>query len=75
VPIAQNVPEIEPIMRTAARNPLLNPDWMARLAHRYLKDTILSGAHKGESSELHGVNAVPAYAAGSEFGQGENGKY
>lgn len=75
VPIAQNVPEIEPIMRTAARNPLLNPDWMARLAHRYLKDTILSGAHKGESSELHGVNAVPAYASGSEFGQGEDGKY
>jgi hypothetical protein len=48
---------------------------MARLAHRYLKDTILSGAHKGESSELHGVNAVPAYASGSEFGQGEDGKY
>lgn len=75
IPVVKNVPSIEPVMRTAARNPLLNPDWMARLAHRYLKDSILNGAHYGETTNLHSNNPVPAYAQGATFGQGENHKY
>jgi DNA-directed RNA polymerase subunit beta' len=73
--VATDAPAIEPVMRPASRTPLLNPDWMSRLAHRYLKDSLLAGAHRADKSELHGYSPVPAYAAGSEFGQGSEGRY
>lgn len=75
VDVADQGPRSEPVMRAASRTPLLNPDWMARLAHRYLKDSLLAGAHRGDVSELHGDSPVPAYAAGTEFGTGPEGRY
>ena len=75
VDIAPHPPRIEPVMKPASRTPLLNPDWMARLAHRYLKESLLAGAHRGDTSDLHGPHPAPAYAAGTEFGQGAEGRY
>jgi DNA-directed RNA polymerase subunit beta' len=68
-------PRALPFMRPASRTPLLNPDWMARLAHRYLKESLLTGIHRGDVSNLHGASPVPAYVAGTEFGLGEEGQY
>ena len=75
VGIAVNGPRATPDMRSASRTPLLNPDWMARLAHRYLKESLLAGAHRGDSSDTHGYSPAPAYAAGTEFGRGTGGRY
>lgn len=75
VDVAENAPRAEFIMRPMTRNPLLNPDWMARLSHRYLKDSLLKGVHFGDTSNLHGTNPIPAYAYGAEFGKGPDGKY
>lgn len=75
VAVSDAGPRAEPVMRAASRTPLLNPDWMARLAHRYLKDSLLAGAHRGDVADLHGDSPVPAYAAGTEFGQGAEGAY
>jgi DNA-directed RNA polymerase subunit beta' len=75
IDIAENAPAVEFIMKPMTRNPLLNPDWMARLAHRYLKDSVLKGAHFGDASDLHGAHPVPAYAYGAEFGNAPDGKY
>jgi len=75
VDIAEHAPIVEPFMRPASRTPLLNPDWMARLAHRYLKESLLAGAHRGDVADLHSYSAVPAYAAGTEFGEGAEGRY
>lgn len=75
VEVADHAPMAAPVMRSASRTPLLNPDWMARLGHRYLKDTLLAGAHRGDVSDTHGYSPVPAYAAGAEFGQGPEGRY
>lgn len=74
VSIADGGPRVEPFMRPASRSPLTNPDWLKRLSHRYLKETLLAGAHKGDVSELHGYSPIPGYAAGT-IGQGEDGKY
>lgn len=68
-------PEISFFMRPFSRNPLLNPDWMARLGHRYLKESILEGVHTGQFSDIHGTHPVPAYVYGREFGQGSKGRY
>ncbi len=75
VPIASAGPRAIPEVRPASRTPLLNPDWMARLAHRYLKETLLTGIHRGDVSNLHGASPVPAYVAGTEFGLGQEGAY
>lgn len=75
VEIADHGPVAAPVVRPASRTPLLNPDWMARLGHRYLKETLLAGAHRGDASDVHGYSPVPAYAAGTEFGQGPEGRY
>lgn len=75
VDVADHGPVATPMMRPASRTPLLNPDWMARLGHRYLKETLLAGAHRGDVADVHGYSPVPAYAAGTEFGQGAEGRY
>lgn len=67
--------KITALMRPASRNPLLNPDWLARLGHRYLQESIMKGVHFGETSKLHGTHPVPALAYGAEFGEGEPGQY
>ena len=72
---ASGAPIVTPIVRPATRAPLLNPDWMARIAHRYLREGLLSGAHTGATTDMAGTNPVPAYAAGKTFGQGGEGRY
>ena len=73
--VSRNPPKISFFMRPLSRNPLLNPDWMARLGHRYLKESILEGVHTGQVSDIHGTHPVPAYAYGREFGKGVGGRY
>lgn len=75
VRVAQNPPHVEFIVKPVTRTPLLDPDWMARLSHRYLKESLLKGAHTGATSDLHGTHPVPAYAHGAEFGDGFDGRY
>jgi DNA-directed RNA polymerase subunit beta' len=75
VMIAPRAPEVEFVMKPATRAPLLNPDWMARLAHRNLKTTLQQAAHFGDVANIHGTSPIPAYAFGVEFGQGAQGRY
>lgn len=75
VEISETAPRVEFIMKPMTRNPLLNPDWMARMAHRYLKDSLLKGAHFGDATDFHSTHPVPAYAYGVEFGAGKDGRY
>lgn len=75
VSIATQGPHAVPVVRPASRTPLLNPDWLARLAHRYLKESLLTGIHRGDVSNLHGASPIPAYAAGTEFGLGNQETY
>jgi len=75
VTVAKNPPHTEALMKPMTRAPQLNPDWLARMAFRFLKDTALKGAQYGQTSDLHSTHPVPAYAAGAEFGLGADGRY
>lgn len=75
IPVAKRMPSVEFVMRPFAINPLLERDWMARLAHRYLKSTIGEAASTGEEADLHGTHPVPAYAYGAEMRHGPGGTY
>lgn len=72
---SMKAPLVSPVMSPATRNPLLNPDWVVRLGHRYLKQSILEGAHKGQTSDLHSTSPVPGIIFSSEFGEGPGGSY
>jgi DNA-directed RNA polymerase subunit beta' len=73
--INRSMPPVEFVMKPFTMNPLLEKDWMARLAHRYLKNTILEAAHFGETSNIHSTHPVPAYAYGAEFRHGSSGTF
>jgi DNA-directed RNA polymerase subunit beta' len=75
VPVAPRVPQHEMIMKPIARTPLMNPDVLARLAHRNLKQSLLEGAAFGDRSDIHGTHPIPAFVFGAEFGEGPRGRY
>lgn len=75
VPVVMNMPRHEPIMKPISRTPLLHPDWLAKMGHRNLKNTILEGAAFGEPSNIHGTHPIPAFVMGEEFGAGPKGRY
>lgn len=75
VAVAKRLPQVEFVMKPFAMNPLLEKDWMGRLAHRYLKGSIEQGAHFGEEADTHSTNPVTAYAYGATFGTGSKGAY
>jgi hypothetical protein len=72
---AIKTPTVSPILQPATRNPLLNPDWLVRLGHRYLKQSILDAAQKGQTSDLHNTSPVPGMIYSAEFGGGQEGRY
>lgn len=63
--------EHEPVLKGAQQMALdSHEDWMARLNFQELRHTILEGASRGWRSHLHGMNPIPPYAHGAEFGKG-----
>jgi len=73
--VNRSMPPVEFVMKPFTMNPLLEKDWMARLAHRYLKSTIQEAAHFGETADIHGTHPVPAYAFGAELHHGAGGAF
>ena len=75
VKITEDDIDAEAVMAPASRTPLLNPDWMERLSHRYQKDTLLDAVQYGERSNLHGHTPYTAIAFGKELRKGPRGTY
>ena len=75
VTTSPNAPKFEPHMTSASRTPLLNPNWMQRLGHRYQKATLLSAAQFGQKADLHSHNPIPAIVFGKELRRGPGGTY
>lgn len=66
---------VTPLMAPATRNPLLNPDWMVRMGHRQLKQSLIQGAASGHTTNIRGTAPVPALVFNPNFGEGEEGAY
>ena len=67
--------KLMPVMASATRTPLLNPNWMQRLGYRYQKATLINAATFGEHSDLHGHDPIPALAVGRELRRDTKGRY
>lgn len=60
-----------PVLRGVNQIPLdVQTDWMARLNHEHLKDTLIDAAQQGWQSNLHGQHPIPPLIHGAEFGRG-----
>jgi hypothetical protein len=60
-----------PVLRGVNQIPLdVQTDWMARLNHEHLKDTLIDAAQQGWQSNLHGQHPIPPLIRGAEFGRG-----
>ncbi len=61
--------EHKPVLRGIQVMPLeLQEDWMAKLQHEKLRETLAEAAATNSVSHLHGTHPVPALAYGAEFG-------
>lgn len=66
----------EPILKGVNVLPLeMQEDWIAKLNHENLSDTIIEAAQKGWTSSIHGVHPIPAIVYGAEVGKGKPGEY
>lgn len=54
---------------------LLDKNWVSNLSFNRLHKTIQEAAALGQRSPIHGTEPITAYVMGSEFGEGQNGKY
>lgn len=75
VTIATMNARVTPFMAPATRNPLLNPDWMVRMGHRQLKQSLIEGAGAGHTTNISGTSPVPALVFNPAFGGGADGAY
>lgn len=58
-----------PVLKGIDVMPLeVQEDWMAKMNHNKLRQTVSDAATYGQSSDLHGVNPIPGMAYGAEFG-------
>ena len=59
----------KPVLQGVDMLPLsLQEDWMAKMQHSHLKDTLYEAAAQGLLSHLHGPHPIPGVAYGAEFG-------
>lgn len=73
--VTKDAPTLDFLMKPVTHAPLLNPDWMSRLAHQYLSKTVKDASSFGEVANVHGYHPIPAFVHGTEFGAGANGAY
>lgn len=66
---------VTPIVPGLQSSKLLDPNWISRLSFSRLKDTLKESAALGSSSPIHSTDPITPYVLGTEFGEGESGRY
>lgn len=66
---------IEPLVPGLQTAKLLDPNWISKLSFSRLKDTLQNSAAIGAESNLHSTDPITPYILGTEFGDGEGGRY
>ena len=55
--------------------PLLKENFLGKMSHHELKDTLVEAARYGQHSDLSSYDPVPAFVQGITFGEGAEGRY
>jgi DNA-directed RNA polymerase subunit beta' len=75
VEVTQEKIKHAPFLKGISTLPLLKKDWMASLGYRNLAKALTEGAGQNWSTDLEGHHPIPAFARGTTFGKGKDGKY
>jgi len=67
--------QYEPYFKSIDMLPHDRADWLSRLSVNRLRGTVQEAAARGLVSDIHGVDPIPAYMYGTEFGKKEDGRY
>jgi DNA-directed RNA polymerase subunit beta' len=66
---------VSPIVPGLQTAKLLDPNWVSKLSFSRLKDTLQHSAAVGAESDIHSTDPITPYVLGTEFGEGEGGRY
>jgi len=76
IDVTDEEPPFQPIMRRVDDVAMHDPDWLARLGSKHLKEGISEAVSRGERSNIHGTNFIPGVVFAEEFGEtGKRGEY
>lgn len=67
--------KVRPLVPGLQTGKLLDTNWISKLSFSGLKNTIEQSASLGSESPIHSTDPITPYILGTEFGDGENGKY
>ncbi|HET8686064.1 MAG TPA: hypothetical protein VFM18_05290 [Methanosarcina sp.] len=67
--------KVKPFVPGLQSAKLLDPNWISKLSFSRLKDTLKESAALGSESPIHSTDPITPYILGTEFGEGEHGKY
>lgn len=66
---------VKPIVPGLQTVKFLDKNWVSKLSHNKLQTVIQEAAALGQSSPLHGTDPIAGFTLGTEFGEGEKGRY
>ena len=72
--VHKNPAPFEADMLSLREIPQHEKDWVAQLGSNYLRTGLLNNVHRGATSNIHGLNPIPAVAKGTEIGDLPAGK-
>jgi DNA-directed RNA polymerase subunit beta' len=67
--------KVAPVVPGLQTAKLLDPNWVSKLSFSRLKDTLQHSAAVGAESDIHSADPITPYILGTEFGEGEGGRY
>ncbi len=67
--------KITPLVPGLQTSKLLDPNWISKLSFNHLRDTLQNAAVFGHKADIHSTDPIAPYVMGTEFGEGEKGKY
>jgi DNA-directed RNA polymerase subunit beta' len=66
---------VQPLVPGLQSLKFLDKNWISKLSFNRLHMTIQEAAALGQHSPIHGTEPITAFAMGTEFGEGEKGRY
>lgn len=75
VRVAKEPVKHKPVLKGMSSVPMMRQDWMAALGYQNLAEALTEGASQGWKTDTSGYHPVPAFAQGSTFGKGKEGRY
>lgn len=75
VAVAPTGLRLTPIVPGLESSKFLDTNWVSKLSFNRLKDTIRESAATGAASPIHSTDPITSYVLGTEFGEGDSGRY